>query len=242
MHFKANDAPDPAALGGGPMLAAVLVAALLASIAFAAAAADLGNLIAPYLAAREQGAVGTVVGRAYAEASRAGDPPRPYAAVSVLLVPRTPGFEGELAAIKAARRDSPDRFVDADPQIRATRTAFERALIEAGAGALMKGDSTDGTGIFRFADVPEGAWMLLGWQESGGKKTASRSSKSDAIQFPTRPEVVASFTVVYWLLPLDVRAGEETQVRLHDRNTWLTAIREVRSGRDSEKLTAPGRP
>ncbi len=34
---------------------------------------------------------------------------------------------------------------------------------------------------------------------------------------------------------LDVKAGEETPVRLHDRNTWLTAMREVRSGRDPEK-------
>jgi hypothetical protein len=226
-------------------LAGVLLTAAAASrssIALTLSGTDLTALIAPYLAARERGAVGTVVGRAYAEASRPGDPPRPSAAVSVLLLPRTPSLEADLAAIKAARRDSLDRFVDADPKIRAARTVFERALIEAGAGALMKGDQTDGAGIFRFADVPEGAWMLLGWQESGGKQTGSQSSTTDATQFPTRPEVLASYTVVYWLLPLDVKAGEETQVRLHDRNTWLTAIRDVRSGRDPEKRTAPARP
>jgi hypothetical protein len=224
------------------LVGALLTAAAASrvSTALALSGADLTALIAPYLAARERGAVGTMVGRAYAEASRPGDPPRPYAAVSVLLLPRAPGFEGELADIKAARRDSPDRFVDADPKIRAARTAFERALIEAGAGALMKGDSTDGAGIFRFADVPEGAWMLLAWQEAGGKQTGSQSSRTDKAQFPNRSEVVASFTVVYWLLPLDVKAGEETQVRLHDRNQWLTAIREVRSVRDPEKRTAPG--
>jgi hypothetical protein len=224
----------------GALLAAA--APLRVSTALAVPGTDLTALIAPYLAAREQGAVGTVVGRAYAEASRPGDPPRPYAAVSVLLLPRTPGFEGELAAIKAGRRDSPDRFVDADPKIRAARTAFERALIEAGAGALMKGESTDGAGIFRFADVPEGAWILLGWQESGGKLIRSQGTRTDATNFPTRPEVLASYTVVYWLLPLDVKVGEETQVRLHDRNTWLTAIRDVRSVRDPEKRTAPRPP
>jgi len=82
--------------------------------------------------------------------------------------------------------------------------------------------------------------MLLAWQEIGDKQKGSKSPKSDALHFPTRAEVVGSSTVVYWLLPLlDVKAGEETQVRLHDRNTWLTAIRDVRSVRDPEQRTAP---
>src|SRR5260370_40066344 len=61
----------------------------------------LTALIAPYLAARERGAVGTVVGRAYAEAARPGDSPRPYAAVSVLLLPRPLDSERPLDAIRA---------------------------------------------------------------------------------------------------------------------------------------------
>src|SRR5216683_2358615 len=213
------------------------------STALAASGTDLTALIASYLAARERGAVGTVVGRAYAEAARPGDPPKPYAAVSVLLLPRSLDFEQQLAAIKAGSRDSPDRLVDADPKVRAALTALERALLDAGGGMLLKGDSTDGTGAFRLGDVPEGAWMLLAWQEIGGKQKGSQSPKSDALNFPTRSEVIGSSTVVYWLLPLlDVKTGEETQVRLHDRNTWLTAIRDVRSVRDPEKRTEPGRP
>ncbi len=213
------------------------------STALAASGTDLTALIASYLAARERGAVGTVVGRAYAEAARPGDPPKPYAAVSVLLLPRSLDFEQQLAAIKAGSRDSPDRLVDADPKVRAALTALERALLDAGGGMLLKGDSTDGTGAFRLGDVPEGAWMLLAWQEIGGKQKGSQSAKSEALNFPTRSEVIGSSTVVYWLLPLlDVKTGEETQVRLHDRNTWLTAIRDVRSVRDPEKRTAPGRP
>ncbi len=212
------------------------------STALALPGTDLTALIAPYLAARERGAVGTVVGRAYAEAARPGDPRRPYAAVSVLLLPRSLDFEQELGAIKAGSRDSPDRLVDADPKIRAALTALERALLDAGGGMLLKGDSTDGTGAFRLGDVPEGAWMLVGWQEIGSMKKESRSTRSDTLHFPTRSEVMGSSTVVYWLLSLDVKAREETQVRLHDRNIWLTAIREVRSVRDPEKRTAPGRP
>jgi hypothetical protein len=173
-----------------------VAAAWRASTAFASPGTDLTALIAPYLTARERGAVGTVVGRAYAEASRPGDPPRPYAAVSVLLLPRSLDFEHQLDAIKAGSRDSPDRLVDANPKVRAALTALERALLDAGGGMLLKGESTDGTGSFRLGDVPEGAWMLLAWQEIGGKQKGSQSTKSDALHFPTRPEVMGSSTVV----------------------------------------------
>jgi hypothetical protein len=159
--------------------------------------------------------------------------------VSVLLLPCSLDFEHQLDAIKAASRDSPDRLVDADPKVRAALAALERALLDAGGGMLLKGDSTDGTGAFRLGDVPEGAWMLLAWQEIGGMKKGSRTTRSDALNFPTRQEVVGSSTVDYWRLSLDVKAGEETQVRLHDRNQWLTAIRDVRSIREPEKRTVP---
>ena len=241
---KANDAHDPAAPGDGLLLgrAAVFAAALLASIASAAAAADLGNLIAPYLAARERGAVGAVVGRAYEEPRRMGVEPQPYTAVSVLLLPGSADFEGELARIKAGWRDSPDRFVDADPKVRAALVAFERALLDAGGGALMKGEMTDGTGAFRVVDVPEGAWVLLAWQGTEKKQKPPPIGRNDAALYPNRPKVFGHTTVVYWLVPVDVTAREETQVRLHGRNEWLTAVREDRRMRGIRSAATPNAP
>ena len=221
-------------------LAVVSLAGVLISLALSAGAADISAMTAPYMAARERKAVGVVVGRAYEEARRTGEEPKPYAGVSVLLLPDAGGLERELAAIKAGRRESPERFLEADPKVRAARASRERALIEAGAGALIKGEMTDEGGLFRLLDVPEGTWTLLAWQE-----TASRQKKpprkNDTARYPDRTEVVGSFTVIYWLVPIEVRAGEETQVRLHDRNVWLTAIREDRSARDPEKRVAPGK-
>jgi hypothetical protein len=218
-----------AALGGVLLLSALTVFA-----------ADIREMTASYLAARERGAVGAVAGRAYEEARRAGEEPRHYAGVSVLLLSRTESFERELAAIKAGRRDSPERFVEADPQIRSARTSLERALIEAGAGALLKGEMTDAGGVFRLPEVPEGAWILLAWQETACRQKKVPLSRSDATRYPNRAEIVGSFTVTYWLVPVEVKAGEETQVQLHDRNVWMTAIREDRSARGSDK-TAPGK-
>jgi hypothetical protein len=222
-------------------LAVASLAGVLISLALSAGAADISAMTAPYLAARERRAVGAVVGRAYEEARRTGEAPKPYAGVSVLLLPAAGGFERELAAIKEGRRESPEKFLDADPKIRAARTSFERALIDAGAGALLKGEMTDGGGLFRLLDVPEGGWTVLAWQETATGQKKSPLSRSDAARYPDRTEVIGSFTVIYWLVPIEVKAGEETQVRLHDRNVWLTAIREDRSARDPEKRVAPGK-
>ena len=222
-------------------LAAASLAGVLISLALSAGAADISAMTAPYLAARERGAVGAVAGRAYEEARRTGEEPKPYAGVSVFLLPDPGGFERELAAIKAGRRDSPERFLDAEPKIRAARVSFERGLIEAGAGALLKGEMTDEGGLFRLLDVPEGAWTLVAWQETAIRQKKPPLSRSDAMRYPDRTEVLGSYTVIYWLVPIEVKAGKETPVRLHDRNVWLTAIREDRSARDPEKRIAPGK-
>ena len=83
------------------------------------------------LAPRDRGALGSVEGRAFAEAQRGGAEPTPYASVSVLLLPRSPEFESELEGIKARFRDSPDTYLEAEPKLSAARLSFERALIEA---------------------------------------------------------------------------------------------------------------
>jgi pyruvate dehydrogenase (quinone)/pyruvate oxidase len=42
----------------------------MVSLALGSSAADFGTMVSPYLAARERGAIGAVVGRAYEEARR----------------------------------------------------------------------------------------------------------------------------------------------------------------------------
>jgi len=40
-------------------------------------------------------------------------------------------------------------------------------------------------------------------------------------------------------MPVTVKAGEEVTVRLHDRNEWLTGIREDRRVPDENQPTVP---
>jgi hypothetical protein len=220
--------------------AGVLVVVTL-GLAAGVSAAGIADLMTPLLAAREREAFGSVDGRAYAEAQRGGGEPTPYPAVSILLMPRSKEFDSELDGIKASYRDSMDALLEAEPKLRAARVAFERALIEAGGGQLLLGESSSPSGEFRFPRVPEGAWTLLAWREIPHSKAPAALKGNDARRYKDRPQVFGYTTVIFWRLPVEVKAGEAMTVRLHDRNEWLTAAREDRRiPTQSQPATLPG--
>ena len=224
-------------------LAVMLALLVVTSIA---SAGDMAEVMAPLLAARAREAFGSVDGSAYAEGQRGGAKPTPYPSVSVLLLPRSAEFEAELDRIKARFRDSPDAYIEAEPKLSAARLAYERALIDAGGGQLLLGESSDAAGAFHVARVPEGAWTLLAWREIPGAKRPPSLKPSDAQRYKNRPQIFGYTTVVLWRMPLQVKAGEEVAVRLHDRNEWLTGVREDRRIPDPNQPNAPigqpGRP
>ncbi len=212
---------------------------LLIGATSVASAGDVAALVTPLLAARDRGALGGVDGRVYEEGRRGGAEATPYASVSVLLLPRSAEFEARLEAIKAHSRDSLDAYIEAEPKVSAARLIFERALIDTGAGQLIFGESSDGAGAFRFQRVPEGAWTLLAWRETPHAKRPPAPMRSEAERHKARPQVFGQTTVVYWCRPVTVKAGEESVVRLHDRNEWLTGIREDRRAADQGQPASP---
>jgi len=209
------------------LLAGTFVVATL-GLTGTASAAGLADLMAPLQSARERGAFGSVDGRAYVEAQRGGGQPTPYPDVSVLLMPRSAQFDSELDGIKASYRDSIDALLEAEPRVRTARVAFERALIEAGGGQLLLGESSNVSGEFRFPRVPEGEWTLLAWREIPHAKAPTALKGKDATRYRERPQIFGYTTVIFWRMPVEVKAGEAMTVRLHDRNQWLTAAREDR--------------
>jgi hypothetical protein len=209
------------------LLAGTFVVATL-GLTGTASAAGLADLMAPLQSARERGAFGSVDGRAYVEAQRGGGQPTPYPDVLVLLMPRSAQFDSELDGIKASYRDSIDALLEAEPRVRTARVAFERALIEAGGGQLLLGESSNATGEFRFPRVPEGEWTLLAWREIPHAKSPTALRGADARRYKGRAQIFGYTTVIFWRLPVDVKAGEVMTVHIHDRNQWLTAAREDR--------------
>lgn len=221
----------------------LVMLSLLGMAIHAVSAKDVMELAAPLLAAREREAFGSVDGRAYEEGQRGGAAPTPYAAVSVRLLPRSEDFDAELEGIKASGRDSIDAFLAAEPKISTARIAFERAIIDAGGGQLLLGESSDAAGAFRFARVPEGAWTLFAWREIDRGKRPTTLKTAEARRYTNRAQVFGHTTVVFWRIPIQVKAGEEVTVRLHDRNEWMTGEREDRRVPESGQPRAPkGQP
>jgi len=209
-------------------LVVLMVAALLAVLpASGQATGDLSALVAPYLAAQKQKAVGQIAGHAYAESPRRQAPPTPYAAVQVRLLPYSAQFEAQLDAIKSTSRDSLKLYGQAVSRFENVRVAYERALLDAGGGALVRDGVTDATGTVRLADVPGGDWLLVAWWETGHQRKTNKAERRGGVdQYANVPVTVDYSTVTCWRQRVSVRAGETIDVSLTDRAVWLTGVRE----------------
>jgi hypothetical protein len=187
---------------------------------------DVTAFVAPYLRTRDEHAVGKVLGRAQGDPAHPTSPPVPYEGVSVMLLPQFPDFEDEVADIKAHLRDSLKTYMGAPAELSDARTVYERALLAAGGGELIRGEVSDAQGQVRLEGVPAGAWLLLAWREEPHPAKPPKLRPGDAAAFREIPVSAGYTTVTYWFRPLSVRAGETTLVDLNDRNVWLTGIRE----------------
>jgi hypothetical protein len=188
--------------------------------------ADLADLVAAYLRAGAEQAPGAVNARAYLEPTRPTAPPTPRPDVSVVLLPYSAQLEAELDAVKTGLRDSVDAYPRAVGRVETARIEYERALVEAGGGALVRSETTDGQGGARLGDLPPGDWLLLAWREGGHQSRRFKLRDQDAKRYPGVPTNVTYSTVTYWRSRLAVRPGETVEVTMSDRNEWMTAGRQ----------------
>lgn len=215
-----------------------LTAGLLLVVALAASAGDATTAVAPYLRARDEGRTDVVSGEAFAEPRSPTGSPSPYGDVSVLLLPYSSDFEEELDRIRVGLRESSLAYVEAAGRLRAAREAYERELLFAGGGEMIRGEVSDAGGHFRFAEVPAGSWLILAWREIPHGTSARRIAGRDQGAFVGNVERLGYVAVEYWRQRLEVRPGTAITLRLHDRNVWATLVREEQHTPD--RRPAPG--
>lgn len=205
----------------------VLTSALLL-LAGAGLEADepVAGLVAPYLRARSDRALGTVAVQAYSEPTRPNANPTPQPSVSVTLIPYSAVFEAELDAAKAGLRDSLEAYQQAVARIEDARVDYERGLLGAGAGELVRTQTTDAQGTAQLGDLPAGDWLVLAWREGGHLSKRFKLRDTEASRFPNVTTNVTYSVVTYWRARVTVRVGETSEVTMHDRNVWLTAARQ----------------
>jgi hypothetical protein len=208
------------------LVALALAGLLLCSGPGSAADVDLTDLVGAYLKAGAEQAPGVVAARAYVEPARPTATPAPQPDVSVVLLPYSAAFEAELDAVKAGLRDSVDGYARGATRIEATRVNYERALLAAGGGALVRSEITDAQGGARVGDVPAGEWLVLAWREGGHMAKRFKLRDQDAKRYPHVPSNVTYSIVTYWRVRVAVRPAETVEIAMSDRNAWMTAGRQ----------------
>jgi hypothetical protein len=205
----------------------VLAAGLmLLTVSSRAAEGDLKGLVESYIKARDAGALGALAARALTEPTRPTASPTPRPAVSIVLLPYSEAFEAELDRVKSGLRDSGDAYIRAVGRIEAARVDYERALLAADGGELVRTETTDAQGAAHLRDLPAGEWLLLAWQESGHTAKKFKLRDQDAKKYPNVPTNVTYSIVTYWRTRVAVRRGETVEVPVTDRNAWMTAPRQ----------------
>jgi hypothetical protein len=219
-------------LAGAPRI--VVLGAALSAASLAGAAATVDAPVERYRDSVALHQIGTVQGRAFQERRRPSLPDTPLSAVAISLLPRSEAWLFRLNAIKRGARDSLDAYRSAAPSVRQAREAYEKALLEVGAGDLPQGAVSDGEGRFTLEGVPAGAWVLLASRATYVSRTPrERPVAPGQYRPPTpplpflTPEKLAGYHVVtYWLKELTVVGGTVEPVELTDRNAWFTGVTE----------------
>ena len=211
----------------------VLTAALgLASVALAQ---GVDAPIERYRDAAAQHELGGVRGRAFQERRKPTGPDTPLTGTAVALLPRSEAWLLRLNAIKRGARDSLDVYRDAAPAVRRAREAYEKTLLQAGAGDLPQGATVDADGRFTLDGVPAGPWVLLAFRSATyvSKTPQERSVAPGAWRQPAPPlpfilpeKLAGYYVVTYWLRELNVVGGVTEPVELTDRNVWFTGVAE----------------
>jgi hypothetical protein len=214
------------------LVAGALVGLLLSPCAGPAADGDLADLVGPYLRAGADQAPGVVAVRAYVEPTRPTGPPAPQPDVSVVLLPYSAAIEARLDAVKAGLRDSVDGYAGAVTRIEAARVDYERALLAAGGGALVRSEVTDAQGGARVGDLPAGEWLVLAWREAGHVAKRFNLREQDAKRYPHLPSKVTYSIVTYWRVRVAVKPAETVEIGMSDRNAWMAAPRQEAGSRE----------
>lgn len=208
------------------VIALALAGLLLGPGPASAVEGDLAELVRAYLKTGAEQAPGVVAARAYIEPARPTAAAAPQPNVSLVLLPYSAALEAELDAVKGGLRDSVDTYARAVTRIETARVDYERALLAAGGGALVRSETTDAQGTARVDNLPAGDWMVLAWREGGHIAKRFKLRDEDAKRYPHVPSSVTYSVVTYWRLRVAVRPAETVEIAMNDRNTWMSGARQ----------------
>jgi hypothetical protein len=202
----------------------LLALVLLLAMTVTASADSLA--IEPYRIAASRGEVGSIEGQAHVERRLPDATDTPLTGLVLVLMPLSEPLLTEVERVKAGARDSMEAFQASAPRIKVLEEAYEWAIWEGGGADLLQSSVIGPDGVFAFADVPAGRWLLFGRLETASPVVPRKAKPADVAPFDMGPQVVGHRAAAFWLVPISVSAGEAAEVTLTDRNIWHTGVLE----------------
>jgi hypothetical protein len=203
----------------GALLAVLLAGAVLAE--------DLDVQTEAYRSAARSGALGAVTGHLAPDGRTQSRTRASQAAITIVLVPRSPRLLAALQNVRHRSRDSLWDYVASIAELRRLWQTYEEGLRGAGAADLIRTATANANGDFAVDDLPAGSWILIAEQVAPlrGRKPP-RIPKKDQTVFAGRPASGGSRGVTVWLLELTIEGSRAEAVELTDRNAWFEGVEE----------------
>jgi len=206
--------------------AAVLVAALVLTMASAARALDVD--LQAYDEARRRGETVTIAGRVYTERRRPNADDVPMAHAVVVALPRSEALVRRLDDLRAHARDSAAAYREAATQMRRARESYEREVWQSGAADLVRSTMVDADGRFTLSDLPAGRWMVWATHSEFLDARSPKFQPRDRERYRLPPRLVGYYAERAWLREVDTTPGTPTTLELNDRNVWFAGVVEDR--------------
>jgi hypothetical protein len=178
---------------------------------------------------------GAVTGRAHGTPTSAAAAEAPLSGVALVLVPRSDELLAGLDRIKQRSRDSVAAYRAAIPEMR----QLVENSVRSGAARTFT-TTVDESGRFALADVPGGAWILIGRRAVHVDRSSKDIRKESGVYQP-QPRLVGYDRVTVWLQLVAVEPGHEHAVELTDRNMWFEGVEETTAARRRPSIPAPNR-
>jgi hypothetical protein len=214
--------------GDSWLVASILGWALLTGLGAAAPAqappaADPTGEVAT--AVRSLGAPGLLWGRVAFDEESPDGATTPLGGVDVRVYPATPGLAASLEEVRARARDSRGQYDTAVARVQAILAAHgtqAETAGPAGQGQVVRSAVTDRAGVFVFADLPSGPWLLVAVRVSPyARRAAPETRRRDSGRLLPRVAAPPKQAEV-WVVEVQVSPGGRTAAFLTDRSRWLT--------------------
>ena len=203
----------------------------LALVGLFATLAPGAESLRPHLLSLKERELGRLTGRLFVEPARPDEAVKPLGGVTVLALPGAPPLWTGLDRLRQEYRSSAANYTTVLARFERLIQDYRREVEREGGEQLVRTAVADPDGRFEL-DLPGGSWVLVVSHStvSPTKQPPPKPKPPPAARLnvppllPAPPPPTKVKEVSLWAYRVEVPAGRDVLVELHDRNRWLTHL------------------